>query len=378
MAFSVLTHLTDWLARNKLGDDKPPSLYPSNACAVDKDGNVYGTCRRQQFLSYLQMMHKYYKNIDDRYSKWDDVIGKLEGKKLPPSTYMRWIWEQGELIEQHIIDLIKESGLFIATQTQVYIPKYNVSGRIDIIALNPYSGKYIINEIKSVFGPNAEKVLGSQYERRDGRPGEPRDKNLMQTAIYDYKFADEDSFEESQLLYIDRGGGKNASYQVKVDKTNGDINYRQIEPNLCSWVKAPYTIFDILAQYENRQKELDSGVLPARDFTIKYSMKEIEDLVNDAYNIYEIDKEDEIIDGPYEDVKSFLDVGKKNRKFMIKLKPKTKAEISKQIAEQYIKYSDRKQNGGRAVKEPEDGSYMCNYCDYKKFCFNDNGEPIND
>lgn len=378
MTFSVLRHITGWLGREKLGDDKPPSLYPSNACAVDKDGNVYGSCRRQQFLSYMMMMYNYYSTIDNRYASWKKVVDQVGDSKLPPSVYMRWIWEQGELIEQHVLDLIKESGIFVATQTQVYIPKFNVSGRIDAISLNPYSSKYIINEIKSVYGPNADKVLGSQYERRDGRPGTPRDKNMMQLAIYDYKFADEKEFEESQLLYLDRGGGKFAAYQVKVDKKTGDINYRQIDPSECKWEKAPYTIFDILKQYELRQIELDTNVLPARDFSIKYSMKEIEQLVDEGYLIYEVDKEEEITNGPYQTVQEFIDVGTKNRKFIVKVKANTKADISKQIAEQYVKYADRKANGGRQVKEPESGSYMCEYCDFKKFCFNDNGEPIND
>lgn len=372
MAFSVMNHLTQWLMRPRLGDDKPPSFWPSSAAAQDSQGNIHGGCRRKVFLQYLKYAYQYSKHSDGRYNFWSSLVTDLESNTVKDSKYMHWIWEQGNLFEEHILDLIKESGLFVATQVQVYIPEYNVSGKIDAIAFNAETGKNIITEIKSVYGPNGEKVIGTLWERKNGTAGEPRDYNLMQLALYQWHYADE-SFDYGQLIYGDRGHGKYTVFQVDVDKITGAIRYRCIDPGETDWVTVSYTIFDILNNYKYLQQCVDSGKIPDRDFQLKYSDEQLINLIDESYNIFELDKDENHINS-YSNIDEFVSSanGKKGRKFAIESKGKT--TINKMIAEQYIKYLDRKINGGREVKKPEDGDYQCTmFCSYRNFCYNKDG-----
>lgn len=372
--FSVMDHLSEWLMRPRLGDDKPPSFWPSSAAALDKDGNLHGMCRRQQFLTYLRMIVHYSKRANGQYVFWEDLVEDLEGNLVPEGKYQHWVWEQGELFETHVLDLIKESGLYLGTQIQVYIPEYNVSGKIDAIAFNPYTRKKVICEVKSVYGFNADKVLGTNWERRNGQAGEPRDRNLMQLAIYQWHYASDD-YDYAQLIYGDRGTGKYAVYQVDVDKKTGEIRHRSINPGLSQWTVVPYTIWDILKNYKEQQQNIDSGTLPERDFSLRYSHEEIEKFSNESYFIVELDDEDKETDKKYPTIQEFIDAaeGRKSRKFLCK--PKGKTKIPRDTAEQYIKHIDRVKNGGRQVKEPEDGDYQCGYCSFKNFCYNANGTP---
>lgn len=372
--FSVMNHLTQWLMRPRLGDDKPPSFWPSSAAAIGKDGSIHGGCRRKIFLQYLKYVYQYSKKSDGRYNFWNHLIDELEKSLIKDSKYMHWIWEQGNLFEKHIIDLIKESGLFVGEQIQVYIPEYNVSGKIDSIAFNAETGKYIITEIKSIYGANGEKVLGSLWERKNGIAGEPRDYNLMQIAIYQWHYATED-FDYGQLIYGDRGHGKYTVFQVDVDKKSGEIRYRCIDPGETNWVTVPYTIFDILNNYKFLQECVDSGKIPARDFQLKYSDQKLTLLINESYKIIELDKEEQPIK-EYSTIEEFLinPNNIKGRKFLIESKGNT--TINKVTAEQYIKYIDRVINGGRPVKKPEDGDYQCKtFCSYREFCYNKDGSP---
>lgn len=369
-----MNHLTQWLMRPRLGDDKPPSFWPSSAAAIGKDGSIHGGCRRKIFLQYLKYVYQYSKKSDGRYNFWNHLIEELEKSLIKDSKYMHWIWEQGNLFEKHIIDLIKESGLFVGEQIQVYIPEYNVSGKIDSIAFNAETGKYIITEIKSIYGANGEKVLGSLWERKNGIAGEPRDYNLMQIAIYQWHYATED-FDYGQLIYGDRGHGKYTVFQVDVDKKSGEIRYRCIDPGETDWVIVPYTIFDILNNYKFLQECVDSGKIPARDFQLKYSDQKLTLLINESYKIIELDKEEQPVK-EYLTIEDFLvnPNNIKGRKFLIESKGST--SINKVTAEQYIKYIDRVINGGRPVKKPEDGDYQCTaFCSYRNFCYNKDCSP---
>lgn len=366
-----MDHLSDWLTRPRLGDDKPPSFWPSAASAVDKDGNVFGSCRRQQFLTYLKMLVNYSKGSDKRYEFWDYLIEDVEATLTPTSKYMHWIWEQGELFETHVLDLIKESGLFLGTQIQVYIPEFNVSGKIDAIAYNPYNQKKIICEVKSVYGYNADKVLGTDFDRKSGIAGEPRDKNLMQIALYQWHYGSKEDFDYAQLIYGDRGTGKYAVYQVDT-KPDGSINWRPINPGLGKWTAAPYTIFEILNVYKKQQEDIDAGILPPKDFSLIYSAEELTKLVSESFKIIEVDNEDKELN-TFDSVAEMLEkgAGVKSRKFTVK--SKGKMTIDKATALQFVKYIDRETNGGRKIKKPEAGNFNCIYCNNKYFCFNQDG-----
>lgn len=375
--FSTMDHVTEWLMRPRIGDSKPPTLWPSSAAALDSDGNHWGACRRRTFLKYMTEVVKYRNRANQDLGPWLPIAEQVVSVQTSESKYMHWIWEQGELFEAHMLDLFKESGIFLATQVMVYIPEFNVSGKIDAIVINPDTGKKIICEAKSVYGINGDRVLGSNFDRKNGQAGEPRDYNLMQIAIYQYSFTD-DSYEYGQLIYGDRGTGRYAVYQVDVNKSTGIIRHRTISPGLGPWVSVSYTIFDILNVYKGITESIEEGVLPDRDFSIKYSFEQLRKLTDQSYKIVETATGDDGVDvdvATYETTEEFLNAsdGRKSRKFYLKARKET--ELSKTIAEQFVKYKDRKVNGGREVKPPEGGDYQCNYCNYTRFCYDNNNEP---
>lgn len=371
--FSVMDHVSNWLMRPRLGDDKPPSFWPSSAAALGSDNVVYGTCRRKIFLQYLKTVVQYSQKSDGRYDFWNSILEELKESSTSESKYMHWIWEQGNLFEDHVLDLVKESGLFVATQVQVYIPEYNVSGKIDCIAFNALTSKNIITEIKSVYGMNGDKTIGTEWERTHNQSGTPRDYNLMQLAIYQYHYAD-DSFDYGQLIYGDRGTGRYATYQVDVNKTTGAIRYRSIDPNFLEWVTVPYTIFDVLNNYKYLQQSIDAGSIPDRDFQLVYDDATMIKMINESFTISTLDKDDDIIE-KYLSLEDFIAAGKdsKIRKFL--LTPKGKTTITKTVSEQFVKWLDRKTNQNKEIKKPVEGSFHCAYCNYSGFCFNADGTP---
>lgn len=374
--FVVMDHLSSWLARPKLGDSKAPSLWPSCAGATDKDNNFYGSCRRMTFLQYLTSLVSYYSKTDGKFNFWKDLVGEIKEKYISPDKYQMWLFDSADRFEEYIIEHAKESGIYLGDQVIMTIPEYYISGKIDLIVMNPSTGKKIINEVKSVYGYSADEVLGKNFERAYSFQGVPRTRNLMQVAIYEWHFAKTD-YENARLIYGDRGTGKYAEYEVAVDKTSGEIKYRCIDPCLSKWTTVTYTIFDILSFYKEIINATEFGIIPKRDFSIKYTDDQLIERINNQYEIIELDKEDEEI-ARYKDVETFLEAadGKKSRKFCVE--SLGNAKLSKGSAEKFLKYLDRIKNGGRIVKRPEDGDYQCRMCSFRKFCYDEHNEPRKD
>ena len=202
MPWSFAEHITDYMSRPRLGNQKHPTLWPSEATAIIKEGEteeVIGKCRRSRFFRYLYDCYHY---DTEKYSHYKNLIDQIDREKEPTDPYLRWIWKQGDLYEEYCLQTAKESGVYIADQNQVYIPKYNVSGKIDIVTINPETGKYKIVECKSVYGFNANIVLGTPSQRKRGEMGVPKTNYLMQLGLYQWWYANkDDNFEDSLILF---------------------------------------------------------------------------------------------------------------------------------------------------------------------------------
>ena len=214
MSWSFIKHVTNHLARPGLSEQKAPTLWPSSATAI-KDGKVIGKCRRQAYFRYLKDSYYFY----NKYDHLENLVKYIEEKESPIALYTRWIWQQGELYEDYCTNLAKESGVFVATQTSVYVPGYNISGKIDLIVVNPETTKLHIVEVKSVYGFNANSVLGTEAQQRKGNLGEPRDSHLMQLGLYQWWYGNnDDRFAEGLLVYGARDTGRFAEYKLTVEK----------------------------------------------------------------------------------------------------------------------------------------------------------------
>lgn len=350
-SWSIFSHYLNGLRRPSLGDPKPPTLWPSEATALVADGDevkVVGKCRRQVFFRYFLSCHAFSKEY---FSPDTDPTAHAEFLKSYSSQsddYMLFIWAQGELYEKYIIELAKSFGIFCHEQVPIYIKEYAVSGKIDLVVSNPETNKLVITEIKSVYGFNADQVLGKESARRKGELGEPRDSNLMQIALYHWWSAAHDpAFEYSRLLYGSRDTGRFAEYLIKTEEVQIDgksiieIWYKPFFPNEGEWVKSPITITSILECYDYISHSVWTNTLPPADFKMKYSREDIDKLYK-------------------------------------------KGALSKTDSTQYEKVLQREAENITRVEEgkkplaeirlPEKGDYQCRYCSFSRICFDKNGD----
>lgn len=329
------------MGRQKLGDQKPPTLWPSEATAIliNEHGEqvTEGKCRRATYFRYMLDSYSFHKEM---YSHYETLVEKLKTETLPIDNYVRWIFKQGDLYEQSCLDFSKESGIYINDQTQVYIPSHNVSGKIDIVALNPATKKYSIVELKSVYGFNANSVLGTPGERKKGLLGTPRTAHLMQIGLYQWRYAHENErFEQARLVYGARDTGRYAEYIINIRLYDTDagpqnyISYTGSCPNATEEVVTEISIENILEQYALVSKCLASGEIPDRDYDLEYS----EDKIAKLFERKEL---------PKADMERF-------------------EKRSKQLAE-----------GKRPIQPVKRGDWQCRLCRYRNVCYDQEGKII--
>lgn len=277
--WAFIEHVTDQLDRSRPGDSKHPTLWPSEASATykDQEGNtvVAGKCRRAVFFRYLIECFKFY----DKYKMWSPLVNDLRTNAKKVDRYMLWIWAQGNLYEDFLINQAKDSGIFAHSQVPIYIKSHNISGKTDVEVYNPETRKLSIVEAKSVYGFGGNVVLGTPGDRTKGQMGTPRESNLMQIALYNWwRASTDDAYEYSRLVYGSRDTGRYAEYLVRT-VLEGEvihIEYRAWAPVMCEWVRSPITINSILDEYLNVQRDIDGGTIPPRDFILKWNQEQID------------------------------------------------------------------------------------------------------
>src|SRR5687768_11639407 len=117
--WAFIEHVTDSLGKSRPGDPKPPTLWPSEASAVvDVEGNktVAGKCRRAVFFRYMLENFSFY----EKYKMWKPLVEDIQCNALPTDRYLLWIWRQGELYEEFLVEQAKISGVYTGGQIQVY------------------------------------------------------------------------------------------------------------------------------------------------------------------------------------------------------------------------------------------------------------------
>ena len=333
MSWSFIQHATNHLSKPRFGEQKQPTLWPSGATAII-EGEVVGKCRRQNFFRYAKDNY----DFSSDYDHLKEIVETVKEKTIPPSVYSQWIWRAGELYEEYCIDLAKESGIYVAEQVSIYIPDFNVSGKIDLIAINPETGKNQIIEIKSIYGFNANSILGTDSQRRSGIMGTPRESHLMQIGIYQSWFGNtRDDFGPGLLVYGARDTGRYGEFLITVEKSEEDnkhyIYYQPNAPCTGPKVNSNITIENLLLNYKIIEDSLKTGDIPDRDYDLLYSQEKIKD---------------------------FYDRGLLNKT------EKTQYEKrEKQLAE----------GKSRVVKPVEKGDWQCRLCEYKDICYDSKSKP---
>lgn len=333
MNWSFISHVTNHLTKPKLGEQKQPTLWPSGATAT-VDGKIVGKCRRQNYLRYAKDSYAF----SEKYNHLEKLYQEVKEKSIPPSVYSQWIWRAGELYEQYCIDLAKESGIFVAEQVPIYIPDFNVSGKIDLVTINPTTGKYHIVEVKSVYGFNANSVLGTESQRKNGNLGTPRESHLMQIGLYQSWYGNvNEEFAEGLLVYGARDTGRYAEYKITVELNEQDkkhyIYYQPHSPNVGPKVNSNITIESILLNFKQIQDGIETNDIPDRDYDLMYSPEKIQAL----YEAGELNKTD--------------------------------------TAQHEKRQAQIKEGKKRLVKAVEKGDWQCRLCEYKDICYDSDSNP---
>lgn len=336
--WSFIDHVSKYIARPRMGNEKAPTLWPSECAAImvneHNESKNIGRCRRSIFFRFLLASFKYH----EEYSHYSELVKQVKRAIVPVDPYMRFIWAQGNLYEDYLLNTSKESGVYIADQTAVYVPSHNVSGKIDIIVIDPCTEKYRIVEAKSVYGFNANFVLGTPSQRKQGQLGTPKASYLMQLGLYQWWYANKrEEFGDALLVCGARDTGRYAEFGVTVDENEetGQNHIMYYFNNPCSSEKidSEITIENILEQFSYIQNCLDSGVIPDKDFEISFS--------------------DEKIDTLYE-----------------------RNELNKSETQRYEKRQKQITEGKTRInKQIQKGDWQCSYCSYKDTCYKSNGEP---
>jgi len=336
--WSFIDHVSKYISRPKIGNEKEPTLWPSESSAIIKNSyneevNI-GKCRRSIFFRYLLASFKYY----EKYSHYSELVKLLKTNEIEPDKYTQFIWIQGNLYEDYLLNVAKESGVYIGDQTQVYIPSHKVSGKIDIIVIDPETEKYRIVEAKSVYGFNANRILGSPAERKAGVLGTPKESYLMQIGLYQWWYANKrEKFGDGLLVCGARDTGKYAEFGITVHENEetkeNHIYYYYNNPVKGPKIDSGISIENILNQFAYIQECLDTGVIPDRDFDIVY--------------------DDAKIDLLY-----------------------TRGELTKSEAERYEKRLSQIENKKTKInKQIEKGDWQCSYCSFKAVCYSSDNSP---
>lgn len=321
------------MTRPRFGEQKAPTLWPSSATGrINSD--FVGKCRRQAFFRYAMHSYLFYDELSD----YENFYNHIQEKKLPTSTYTQWIFRQGDLYEEHCINLAKEAGVFIDTQVSVYIPKYNVSGKIDLIVIDPETSKYHVVEVKSVYGFNANSVLGTDAQHKRGIMGQPRESHLMQIGIYQWWFANNtENFGPGLLVYGSRDTGRYGEYHITVEENEEDnleyIYYQGVAPIVTDKINSGISIKSIMENYAFLISSLEQKHIPNRDYDLLYS----EEKITSLYEAGQLSKADT---AQYEKRKKQLAEGK-----------------------------------ARVVKAVQKGDWQCRLCEYREVCYDNTAAP---
>lgn len=336
----------------RLGSLRPPSLWPSDASASlvnDYEENYQvGSCRRAVFFRYL-ISHFFYNQ--KKYEVFKPLVEELLSCESPPDKYMLWVWEAGNLFEDHVIELAKKAGVWIASQVQVVIPEFNIVGKLDLIVMDPTkpAKNLIAEEVKSIYGHNANSILGTPGMIARKQLGTPRDSNLLQAALYDWHFKKSiPDLNKTRLFYGARDTGRYAEFDVITDETNDDapIVYQGVAPYITGAIRTKISINNVLANYSYIQNYFDdypsSKDIPPRDYDKQYSEKKIQ-LLNERGEL-----------------------------------SKTNTEAWEKIQARLAENIQRETEGKAPKKELkglEIGDFKCQTCSFRTYCYDNHDNP---
>lgn len=242
--------------------------YPSSASIVhEKKGVrlVTGACLRAE---YYRRTHQPRTNPADFKGRLKMLVGKV--------------------VEEALVNLIKERGMWRGNNIKFFVPDLEVSGEADVFFWLDVLGGL---EIKTGYGYYFTKQVLHE------KTGLPKDDNLIQAFFYlkqEWLYEGERiTLPYWNLLYLDRGdAGAKEFYIFTKDGNDLWIGSQTQDP-----VKHPYITWEGIKQrMEESDAFVNTGVLPPNDYVLKFTPErakklfEIGEMSKTAYGKFQENK----------------------------------------------------------------------------------------
>lgn len=247
--YDLWEHTDNHLTRVRFGSEPPSGyFYPSEASVVFTDAHgdsvTEGGCLRASYF-------------------------RLHGgfESLPTEARTEYIFMQGKIIEQALIEKWKEMGIWVANNIKFVDKANHVSGELDVILLDPSTSKPYIAEVKTFYGYHAEKELFGNYKEK----GFPKIPQLLQTLIY-LNYWQDKGITQARMVYFARDSVKRRTFLIELEK-EGNIVY----PKVDGVVIREFAIDDIMLRYKTLKQHIENNTVPPGDYELQYSNAKIED-----------------------------------------------------------------------------------------------------
>lgn len=244
--YDLFAAVDEYITRPKFNAPRERRFYPSEASVevYDKDGDkeVIGGCLRSAYF-------------------------RLHGNQsLPEEARSEFIFKQGHQVEQMLIAMWKEMGIWYADHVKFVDHARNISGEMDAILIEPSGTRYIV-EVKSFYGYMAKSELfGDKHSE-----GMPKMSQLLQTLIYLDQFKDRIPY--ARMVYFARDDDARRTFKIEFAEMEGKL-YPKVEGRILT----SFCMDDIYARYALLQRYIEQGQIPPADFELQYSPDKIERL----------------------------------------------------------------------------------------------------
>ena len=230
----------------------------------------------------------------------------------PPSAQSQVIFLLGNLVEDQLVEMWKQMGIWENNSVRWEDRPRNLSGEFDVI-LREGDRKYGA-ECKSFYGYYANKKILGHWEGRGANKryvrGAPKDEHLMQAAIYaDQTRGDLEGF---KLFYCSRDENAMKEFNVTIGPNRELLIDGQ--PNR-------YNIDQVYARYRTLEEHISNGTIPPKDYTWKLTDERVEQLF-------------------------------------------ARGDLSKSVYEAHTSGKEKASD------------FHCNYCDFKDYCHGPNSDRI--
>lgn len=191
---------------------------------------------------------------------------KKPARRENKSSRSAHILHMGKTIEEGLIEIFKQMGIWVANNVRFKDDEYNISGELDVVLVEP-DGTIYGGEIKTAYGYNAEsEIIGNAR-----KPGFPKMSHLLQTLVYCWVFRDQLPY--FRLIYIFRDSCARRTFKIELEEHDG-LHY----PKIDGVVYTKFTLEDVLQRFKELDYYVKNDIEPPRDFQLEYTDERVQEL----------------------------------------------------------------------------------------------------